>query len=223
MCGICKKLARGPPQPKLPVFTIFIAFQAPHCCHTGRFEFRAAAVRRMLMTFAIRRLFPASQCLLAFRGSARPPFCGMARTRSLGFDCCPGLDPPRSSFLGASATRAANSRRQFLDRSDAPRLPGRISEPSRYPPQRDVARHAAQFPVLDLIGRSQFLLLPTFSDTFGYSAIEAMARYTAVIATDIGALPEFVEDQVNGILLPFDKNEIGEWKYEGRTVASLRF
>jgi glycosyltransferase involved in cell wall biosynthesis len=50
--------------------------------------------------------------------------------------------------------------------------------------------------VLDLIGRSHSLLLPTFTDTFGYSAIGAMARYTPVIATDVGALPEFVEDQV---------------------------
>ena len=48
-----------------------------------------------------------------------------------------------------------------------------------------------------------------------------MGRYTPVIATDIGALPEFVEDQVNGILLPLDKNEIGEWKYEGRTDRHL--
>jgi glycosyltransferase involved in cell wall biosynthesis len=72
-----------------------------------------------------------------------------------------------------------------------------------------------------LIGRSHFLLLPTFSDTFGYGAIEAMARYTPIVATDIGALPEFVEDQVNGILLPLDKNEIGEWKYEGRTDRHL--
>lgn len=75
--------------------------------------------------------------------------------------------------------------------------------------------------VLDLIGRSHFLLLATFSDTFGYSAIEAMARYTPVIATDIGALPEFVKDQVNGILLTLDKNDIGEWKYEGSTDRHL--
>jgi glycosyltransferase involved in cell wall biosynthesis len=75
--------------------------------------------------------------------------------------------------------------------------------------------------VLDLIGRSHFLLLATFSDTFGYSAIEAMARYTPVIATDIGALPEFVEDQVNGILLSLDKNDMGEWKYEGSTDRHL--
>jgi glycosyltransferase involved in cell wall biosynthesis len=75
--------------------------------------------------------------------------------------------------------------------------------------------------VLDLVGQSHFLLLPTFSDSFGYSAIEAMARYTPVIATEQAALPEFVEDQVNGILLPLEKNEKGEWKHEGRTDRHL--
>jgi glycosyltransferase involved in cell wall biosynthesis len=75
--------------------------------------------------------------------------------------------------------------------------------------------------VLDLVGQSHFLLLPTFSDSFGYSAIEAMARYTPVIATEQGALPEFIQDQVNGILLPLEKNEKGEWKHEGRTDRHL--
>ncbi len=75
--------------------------------------------------------------------------------------------------------------------------------------------------VLDLVGQSHFLLLPTFSDSFGYSAIEAMARYTPVIATDLGALPEFVEDQINGILLSMDKNKMGEWRHEGRTDRHL--
>jgi glycosyltransferase involved in cell wall biosynthesis len=75
--------------------------------------------------------------------------------------------------------------------------------------------------VLDLIKQSHFLLLPTFSDSFGYSAIEAMARYTPVIATDQGALPEFIEDQTNGILLPLDKNEMGAWKHDGRADRHL--
>jgi glycosyltransferase involved in cell wall biosynthesis len=75
--------------------------------------------------------------------------------------------------------------------------------------------------VLDLIGQSHFLLLPTFSDSFGYSAIEAMARYTPVIATNQGALPEFVEDKVNGILLSLDTNETGVWKHSDRTDRHL--
>lgn len=71
--------------------------------------------------------------------------------------------------------------------------------------------------VLRRIGQAHFLLLPTFSDTFGYSAIEAMARATPVVATSQGALPEFIADGLNGILLPLETDEVGEWVHLGRT------
>lgn len=67
--------------------------------------------------------------------------------------------------------------------------------------------------VLELVRKAHFVLLPTFSDSFGYSAIEAMAYYTPVIATRQGALPEFIEDGVSGLLLELENDEIGEWKY----------
>lgn len=52
-----------------------------------------------------------------------------------------------------------------------------------------------------LLARSHFVLLTTFGDTFGFSALEAMSVGTPVIATAQGALPEFIEDAANGILL----------------------
>lgn len=70
--------------------------------------------------------------------------------------------------------------------------------------------------VFELIKRADFVLLPTFSDSFGFSAIEAMAHSTPVIATDQGALPEFIEDGVNGVLLDLDKDEYGEWAHVAR-------
>ena len=72
--------------------------------------------------------------------------------------------------------------------------------------------------VRDLLRRSHFSLLPTFADTFGFSAIESMADHTPVIATSICALPEFVVDEWNGLLLDLPQNEIGAWtgaKYFG--------
>jgi glycosyltransferase involved in cell wall biosynthesis len=48
--------------------------------------------------------------------------------------------------------------------------------------------------VIDLLRKSHFEVLVTFSDTFGYAAIEAMANCTPVIATPVGALPEFISD-----------------------------
>jgi glycosyltransferase involved in cell wall biosynthesis len=123
----------------------------------------------------------------------------------LKIDIVSGLQAGASSWIGPTRPGFLNEYRSLLD--TLPNVTSHGSQPNST--------------VLNLIGRSHFLLLPTFSDTFGYSAIEAMARYTPVIATDIGALPEFIEDQVNGILLPLDKNEIGEWKHEGRTDRHL--
>lgn len=68
--------------------------------------------------------------------------------------------------------------------------------------------------VLKLLGRAHFSLLPTFSDSFGFSAIESMAHYTPVIATAQGALPEFIDDE-NGIMLPLEVDEVGEWAHIG--------
>jgi len=69
--------------------------------------------------------------------------------------------------------------------------------------------------VIALLKQSHFSLLPTFSDTFGFSAIESMANHVPVIATTQGALPEFINSQ-NGILLHLPTNEIGEWRESDR-------
>jgi glycosyltransferase involved in cell wall biosynthesis len=64
---------------------------------------------------------------------------------------------------------------------------------------------------LAVLRRADFCLLTTFSDTFGYSAIEAMCNHVPVIATRQGALPEFIIDGRNGILLDLATNSNGEW------------
>lgn len=74
--------------------------------------------------------------------------------------------------------------------------------------------------VLKLLNAAHFLLLPTFSDTFGFSAIEAMARYTPVIGTTQGCMEEYIEDGETGILLKLDKNQSGEWIYSGHPDRS---
>lgn len=55
--------------------------------------------------------------------------------------------------------------------------------------------------VVKLLGESYASTLLTFSDTFGYSAIESLAQGTPVLASAQGALPEFITDGVNGIML----------------------
>jgi glycosyltransferase involved in cell wall biosynthesis len=70
--------------------------------------------------------------------------------------------------------------------------------------------------VIALVRNAHFSILPTFSDTFGFSVIEAMAQHTPVIVTHQGALPEFVTDGAEGIVLPLENNAAGEWKHNGR-------
>jgi glycosyltransferase involved in cell wall biosynthesis len=80
-------------------------------------------------------------------------------------------------------------------------------------------RHLGALPnaaILDLMKTAHFVLLPTLGDTFGFSAIEAMARFTPVVGTDQGALPEFIQDGRNGILLALENNAVGEWKHAGQ-------
>jgi glycosyltransferase involved in cell wall biosynthesis len=69
--------------------------------------------------------------------------------------------------------------------------------------------------VQQLLRRSHLSLLTTFSDTFGYSAIESMANWTPVLATRQSALPEFIEHDVNGLLLDLPVTELGDWVYSG--------
>ena len=54
-------------------------------------------------------------------------------------------------------------------------------------------------------------MLPTFADTFGYSAIEAMSEHTPVIGTDVCALPEFLEDGLNSLVVHLESTPEGDW------------
>jgi glycosyltransferase involved in cell wall biosynthesis len=61
---------------------------------------------------------------------------------------------------------------------------------------------------------ADFLVLPTFHDTFGYVAIEAMAAGTPVISTATCAQPEIVEDNESGFLLDFENEpDVGKWTW----------
>ncbi len=68
--------------------------------------------------------------------------------------------------------------------------------------------------VYELMDASDYLVFPTFHDTFGFVSIEAFASGTPVIATDTCVLPEVVEPGRNGFLLPFDNDAVvGKWSW----------
>jgi glycosyltransferase involved in cell wall biosynthesis len=71
--------------------------------------------------------------------------------------------------------------------------------------------------VRQLMEAADFLVLPTFHDTFGYVAIEAMAAGTPVISTATCAQPEIVEDNESGFLLDFENEpDVGKWTWISR-------
>ena len=62
---------------------------------------------------------------------------------------------------------------------------------------------------IELLKSSHVLVLPSTTEGFGIALIEAMAARTSVLATDIPALRELVEDGENGLLFkPRDINEL---------------
>ncbi len=64
-----------------------------------------------------------------------------------------------------------------------------------------------------LVGADLFLL-PSETESFGLAALEALSCEVPVIATDVGGLPEVVENGVSGLLLP-----VGD--VEGMAAAAL--
>jgi glycosyltransferase involved in cell wall biosynthesis len=74
-------------------------------------------------------------------------------------------------------------------------------------------RNIDNFAVGEIMAESDLSILTTFSDTFGFSAIEAMARSTPVIGTRQSALMEFIDDGENGSLLDLPIDASGDWIY----------
>jgi glycosyltransferase involved in cell wall biosynthesis len=65
---------------------------------------------------------------------------------------------------------------------------------------------------MELMRRADYLLLPTFHDTFGYVSLEAMSCGTLVVATSTCAQNEIVEHGRSGFLLDIENDPaIGDW------------
>lgn len=72
----------------------------------------------------------------------------------------------------------------------------------------------------ELLGNARALIMPsTFEEPFGMSAIESMACATPVISLDRGALPELIQNGINGTAVPFI--QVDRAIDEGETVKGL--
>ena len=65
--------------------------------------------------------------------------------------------------------------------------------------------------VPELLSAFDITVMPSFSETYGYLAIESMAMGVPVVGTNAGGLPEIIEDQKTGILVaPRDHESLAE-------------
>lgn len=74
--------------------------------------------------------------------------------------------------------------------------------------------------VVDLLKRADFYLLPTYADTFGYTALEAQACGAVVVASDVGSLPEVVSEQT-GVVVPL-RHHLQGWRIPAGKVDDVK-
>jgi glycosyltransferase involved in cell wall biosynthesis len=76
----------------------------------------------------------------------------------------------------------------------------------------------------ELIAGSDIMLMPSYQESFGVAALEAAAYGLPVIATNVGGIPEIVNDGVNGILIePGNVNELSDAMIKLANDENMRF
>lgn len=61
---------------------------------------------------------------------------------------------------------------------------------------------------LKFLEKSKIFVLPTHHEAFGIAVVEACMEELAVIATDVGGIPEIIDDNKSGLLVPVKDSEI---------------
>lgn len=62
----------------------------------------------------------------------------------------------------------------------------------------------------EILGKTKVLIMPSYIESFGISCVEAMSYGNAVIVSNIGGLPEIVDNNINGIIIsPGDIEALG--------------
>lgn len=74
--------------------------------------------------------------------------------------------------------------------------------------------------VLQILASVDFYLLPTYADTFGYTALEAQACGAVVMSSDVGSLPEVVTAET-GVVIPLQESLDG-WRVPEHHAARVK-
>jgi glycosyltransferase involved in cell wall biosynthesis len=80
-------------------------------------------------------------------------------------------------------------------------------------PNVEVHRALPNSEVVRLMAESTFTLLPTVHDTYGFSVLEGLSVGTPALVSGNGALPEVVQDGVNGYVLDLPVDATGDWAH----------
>jgi L-malate glycosyltransferase len=97
----------------------------------------------------------------------------------------------RLVFVGDGPDRAAVERRAI-----------------EYGLRGDVDFVGEQFDLVPWLSIADVLLLPSAQESFGMAALEAMSCEVAVVASDVGGLPEVIDDGRTGFLCPMEATEL---------------
>jgi N-acetyl-alpha-D-glucosaminyl L-malate synthase BshA len=87
---------------------------------------------------------------------------------------------------------------------DGPELGSALEEARRLGVSKEVEALGEQDQILPLLSIADLFLLPSEQESFGLSALEAMACEVPVVASRVGGLHEVIEDGVTGFLHPPD-------------------
>jgi glycosyltransferase involved in cell wall biosynthesis len=96
------------------------------------------------------------------------------------------LDGWRATIAGDGPVEEARRQARQLGLGDRVDLPGWVG-----PAEVDA-----------LLGSADILVLPSLSENLPMSVIEGMAAGLAVVTTPVGAVPDIVTDEVNGLIVP---------------------
>jgi glycosyltransferase involved in cell wall biosynthesis len=120
---------------------------------------------------------------------------------------------PEVTFVGSTMARKGGTR---LVRAFRKHLQGRcvlnLVTKDAVLPERGIRVFSDFLPgdarLPELLARSAIFAFPTEMDNSPYAVLEAMRAALPVVATRVGAVPEMVVDELNGVLVPHDDDAL---------------